>query len=36
MHGTPVGDEIGWVLFWSAALVAVFAPLAMRLYNAER
>jgi ABC-2 type transport system permease protein len=36
MHGTPVGDEIGWVLLWSAALVAVFAPLAMRLYRAER
>jgi ABC-2 type transport system permease protein len=36
MHGTPVGDEIGWVLLWSAGLVAVFAPLAMRLYSAER
>jgi ABC-2 type transport system permease protein len=36
MHGTPVGDEVGWVLLWSAALVAVFAPLAMRLYRAER
>ena len=36
MHGTPVGSEIGWVLVWSALLVAVFAPLTMRLYNAER
>jgi ABC-2 type transport system permease protein len=36
MHGTPVGGEIGWVLLWSVALVAVFAPLTMRLYNAER
>jgi ABC-2 type transport system permease protein len=36
MHGTPVGGEIGWVLLWSAALVAAFGPLAMRLYNAER
>ena len=36
MHGTPVGSEIGWVLVWSALLVVVFAPLTMRLYNAER
>ncbi|HWL35795.1 MAG TPA: ABC transporter permease [Frankiaceae bacterium] len=36
MHGTSVGSEIGWVLAWSALLVAVFAPLTMRLYNAER
>jgi ABC-2 type transport system permease protein len=36
MHGTPAGTEIAWVLLWSAGLVLVFAPLAMRLYNAER
>lgn len=28
--------ELAWVLAWSAALVAVFAPLTMRLYNKER
>jgi ABC-2 type transport system permease protein len=36
MHGTPAGADIVWVLAWSAALVVVFAPLTMRLYNAER
>jgi ABC-2 type transport system permease protein len=36
MHGDAAGGEILWVLGWSAALVAVFAPLTMRLYNAER
>jgi ABC-2 type transport system permease protein len=36
MHGTSASGEIGWVLLWSALLVAVFAPLTMRLYNAER
>ncbi len=36
MHGTGVGTEIGWVLLWSVALVAVFAPLTMRAYNEER
>jgi len=36
MHGTPVGTEVVWVLLWSGALVAVFAPLTMRLYNSER
>jgi ABC-2 type transport system permease protein len=36
MHGTSAGGDIGWVFLWSAALVVVFAPLAMRLYNAER
>ncbi len=37
MHGTGgVADEVGWVLLWSAALVAVFAPLTMRQYNRER
>ena len=36
MHGTAEAGDVGWVLVWSAALVAVFAPLALRLYNAER
>jgi ABC-2 type transport system permease protein len=36
MHGGPVVGDVAWVLLWSAALVAVFGPLTMRLYNAER
>ena len=36
MHGTAVARDVGWVLLWSALLCAVFAPLTMRLYNAER
>ncbi len=36
MHGTPAGSEIAWVLAWSVVLVAVFAPMTMRLYNNER
>jgi ABC-2 type transport system permease protein len=36
MHGGVVAGDVGWVLLWSAAIVAVFAPLTMRLYNAER
>lgn len=36
MHGEAVGDDVSWVLLWSAGLVAVFAPLTMRRYNAER
>jgi len=36
MHGTSAGSSIVWVLLWSAALVAIFAPLTMRLYNDER
>lgn len=36
MHGSVDAGEIGIVLVWSAALVAVFAPLTMRLYRAER
>ncbi|HEY8525886.1 MAG TPA: ABC transporter permease [Acidimicrobiales bacterium] len=36
-HGTGgVWDETAIVLLWSLALVAVFAPLTMRLYNSER
>jgi len=36
MHGTVDAGDIGWVLLWSAGLLAVFAPLTMRLYNKER
>ncbi|MCU1373229.1 MAG: type transporter [Actinomycetia bacterium] len=36
MHGSVETGQIGWVLLWSAALVAVFAPLTMRLYARER
>jgi ABC-2 type transport system permease protein len=36
MHGTVDAGDIGWVLLWSAGLLAIFAPLTMRLYNKER
>jgi ABC-2 type transport system permease protein len=36
MHGTDAATEVGWVLLWSAAIILVFAPLTMRLYNSER
>jgi ABC-2 type transport system permease protein len=36
MHGGADGGAIMWVLVWAAGLVAVFAPLTMRLYNSER
>ena len=36
MHGTSAGGNIAWVLVWSAGLLVVFAPLTMRIYNAER
>jgi ABC-2 type transport system permease protein len=36
MHGSPDGGAIMWVLVWAAGLVAVFAPLTMKLYNSER
>jgi ABC-2 type transport system permease protein len=29
-------SSVGWVALWSVGLVVVFAPLAMRRYNAER
>lgn len=35
MPGTSAGADIGWVLLWSALLVAVFAPITMRTYNRE-
>jgi ABC-2 type transport system permease protein len=36
MHGTGAAGDVAWVLVWSLALVAVFAPITMRLYNSER
>jgi ABC-2 type transport system permease protein len=33
LAGTATAGQIGWVLLASAALVAVFAPLAMHLYG---
>ena len=33
MHGDVDASSVGWVLVWSAALLAVFAPLTMRRYN---
>ncbi len=36
MQGSVDTSDVLWVLVWSAALVAVFAPLTLRLYNTER
>jgi len=36
IHGQEVGDDILWVLVASAAIVAVAAPVAMRMYHKER
>jgi ABC-2 type transport system permease protein len=36
MHGSVDETAIMWVMVWSVGLVAVFAPLAMRLYHRER
>jgi ABC-2 type transport system permease protein len=36
IHGGLNTTDLWWVLLWSAGLVAVFAPLTMRRYNAER
>ena len=36
MHGTDVGSSVFWVLVYAAGFLVVFAPMAMRLYNAER
>jgi oleandomycin transport system permease protein len=33
MLGGPVAASVGWTLLWSAALLAVFAPLALRAYR---
>ena len=36
MHGTPATSDIVWVLVASAVIVALAAPVAMRLYRKER
>jgi ABC-2 type transport system permease protein len=36
MHGTPVFADVVWVLIAAAAIVAVCAPIAMRMYRSER
>jgi ABC-2 type transport system permease protein len=36
MSGTATADQVTWVLLASAALLAVFAPLTMRLYRARQ
>jgi ABC-2 type transport system permease protein len=36
MHGDAATSDVAWVLAFSVAIVVVFAPLAMRLYRAER
>ena len=36
MNGTPAGAQVAWVLLASAVLTAVFGPLTMRLYRADR
>jgi len=36
MHGNSAGGDVLWVLLACAVLVAVFAPLTMRLFARER
>ena len=36
MHGTPAGADVVWVLVASAVIVAVAAPIALRMYHKER
>jgi ABC-2 type transport system permease protein len=36
MHGQPAWPDVGWVLAWSAGIVLVASPIAMRLYRKER
>ena len=36
MHGKDVGSDIAWVFAASAAIVAVSAPIALRMYYRER
>lgn len=36
MHGQDAAGSVAWVLIASAIVTAVFAPLALRLYNKER
>jgi ABC-2 type transport system permease protein len=36
MHGTDVMGEVIWVVVASALIIAISAPIAMRLYHQER
>lgn len=36
MHGTPVAADVLWVLVAAVAIVAVAAPIALRMYHSER
>ena len=36
MHGTPVASDVLWVLIAAVAIVAVAAPIALRMYHSER
>jgi ABC-2 type transport system permease protein len=36
MHGTPASLDVFWVLVWTVVIVAIAAPMAMRLYYRER
>jgi ABC-2 type transport system permease protein len=36
MHGEPASEAVAWVLVASAAITAIFAPIAFRLYGRER
>jgi ABC-2 type transport system permease protein len=36
MHGNVALMNVWWVLFASAVIVAVFAPIALRMYHRER
>ncbi|MHB1225249.1 MAG: ABC transporter permease [Gemmatimonadaceae bacterium] len=36
MHGDVIASDVVWVLVASAAITAVFAPIAMRMYGSER
>jgi len=36
MHGSVEASNIGRVPLWSVVLVAIFAPLTIRLHHAER
>ena len=36
MHGNVESTNVWWVLIASAAIVAVFAPIALRMYHRER
>ena len=33
MHGQAVATQMGYVFLWCVALIAVFGPLTMYLYN---